>query len=69
MKKVDTKPYLGSLSLNDNLFGLLGKTADSRQELVRILRKIAKLRSTARQDALRNLLVISGMRGLMGKCR
>ncbi|HUQ92996.1 MAG TPA: hypothetical protein VM120_15045 [Bryobacteraceae bacterium] len=64
LKHVDTRLFLDSASLKDNLFGLLGKLADSRAEVVRLLRKIAGLDSKARREALETLVVISGMRGL-----
>jgi predicted transposase YdaD len=64
IREMDGEVMLGSDSLEDNLLAILCRLADTREALRRILRRVAALSPERRQDALAQLLILSGLRQL-----
>src|ERR1051326_229967 len=64
MRDVDSGPLLASPELSDNVIGILGRVADLRLALRRILARIADRDVDERLTYLKALLLVSGLRGL-----
>ncbi len=62
IREFDAEPLIKSDSLSDNLIGLLCHNGATRASVRRILRKIARLPEKQRIDALKQLLILSGLR-------
>ncbi len=64
IREVEAEALLGSESLEDNLLAILCRLTDGRQAVRRILRRVAELPPSERQDAVAKLLILSGLRGM-----
>jgi hypothetical protein len=64
IRDVDGETLLQSDHIADNLLAILTGTTDYLSTIRRIIGKIARLEHGRREDALRKLLILSGMRGL-----
>ncbi len=62
IKELDCTSLLESDSLNDNLLSLLGKLADKAEAVRRVMYKIAHLSQNARDDMLKKLMILTGLR-------
>jgi len=62
IREFEAEPLIKSNSLSDNLIGLLCHNGATRASVRRILRKIARLPERQRIDALKQLLILSGLR-------
>jgi mono/diheme cytochrome c family protein len=66
IREVDSEALLTSESISDNLPAILARTSDKPGTVHRIIGKIARLAEGRREDVLRKLLILSGMRCLAG---
>jgi predicted transposase YdaD len=64
IRTLDGETLLASPALEDNLLALLCRLANPRQAIRRLLARIAAVAGTARDDAIAQLLVLSGLRRL-----
>jgi len=65
LQQMDTSELLESPFLEDNLLGLLGKLANYRPVVARLLRRIADTPAPKRHSWLAKLVILSGLRGLV----
>jgi predicted transposase YdaD len=64
IRTLDGETLLASAALEDNLLALLCRLANPRQAIQRLLARIAAVAGTARDDAIAQLLALSGLRRL-----
>ena len=64
IREIDGDRLLASREVSDNVIGILGRVADSRGALRRLVNRIAKMRPDDRATYLNALLVVAGLRGL-----
>jgi predicted transposase YdaD len=64
IREIDSEPLLESPNLDDNVLGLLGRLADGRQAVRRILAKIAAGDPGRRALAMSELGILAGLRNL-----
>ena len=64
IRNIDGEGLLESPVISDNLIAVLATHVDSVAAIRRIMMKIALLDHGCREDAVRKLLILSGMRGL-----
>ena len=63
-RTLDAEPLLASGHINEAIFAVLCKFRDSRRTVVRILRRIKQLPLAEQKEAVLQLLILSGLRGL-----
>jgi len=64
MREVDGDRLLSSAQVSDNVIGILGRVADTRAAVRRLVERIAELDPDDRMTYLRSLFVVAGLRGL-----
>jgi hypothetical protein len=64
IRDLDGEAMLESDSTSDNILALLAGVQDTVTAIRRVLGKIARLQPGKREDAIRKLLLVSGMRGV-----
>ena len=69
IRDLDGEALLASDSTADNILAVLTELNDKAAAIRRIIGKIARLRPGRREDALRKLLILCGMRGLARLCQ
>jgi predicted transposase YdaD len=64
LRDLDGELLLGSRDLGDNVLAVLAKLADRKDAVARIVRSIGKLPGLDRDDAIQQLYILAGLRGL-----
>ena len=64
IRDLDGEELLASPNAADNIFAILAKLRDHKEAVRKILRRIAALDGKARQEAIAQLMILSGLRNL-----
>lgn len=64
VRDLDGEPLLASSNVNESIFAILCRVNNAREAVVRILRQILELPAGEQREALLQLLIVSGLRGL-----
>lgn len=69
VKQIDAEWLLEGAEVEESVFAVLCKSADPRQTVARIVRRIRESPVERQREAVAQLLVLSGLRGLKGLVR
>ena len=64
IRDLDSERLLNSQHVGDNVIGILTRLGDQRRAIHKIIGNIASLEASERETALKQLMILSGLRGL-----
>ncbi len=64
VREIDAELLIDSERVEESIFAILCKLSDQRKAVARILRQISRLPIERQREALAQLLILSGLRGL-----
>jgi hypothetical protein len=69
VRELDGEPLLASANLSDNVIAVLTKAGDRPDALRRILRRISEAPAAPRREAMAELWILAGLRGLRAELK